>query len=82
MLDLIRPYADRPVVDETGLTGNYEQANIVFSEFSRERWHDPEGTWDSVYALIKSKWGLEVKPRVDTMNVLVIDHAELPTAND
>jgi len=82
MLDLIRFYADRPVVDETGLKGNYEQATIIFSEFSRERWHDPQGAWDSVYALIKSKWGLEVKPRVDTMDVLVIDHAQLPSPND
>jgi uncharacterized protein (TIGR03435 family) len=82
MLDLIRFYADRPVVDETGLKGNYEQATIIFNEFSRARWHDPQGTWDSVYALIKSKWGLEVKARVDSIEVLVIDHVELPSAND
>lgn len=31
---------------------------------------------------MKDKWGLEVKPRVDNVNVLVIDHAELPSPND
>jgi hypothetical protein len=31
---------------------------------------------------MKDKWGLEVKPRTDTVNVLVIDHAEFPSAND
>lgn len=81
-LALIRLYADRPVVDETGMKGNYEMANIDFNVFAQERRQDPQEAWALLAAAMKDKWGLEVKPRVDNVNVLVIDHAELPSPND
>ncbi|HVV43605.1 MAG TPA: TIGR03435 family protein [Bryobacteraceae bacterium] len=81
-LALIRLYADRPVVDETGLKGNYEMAHIDFSAFAQERRQDPQEAWAQLAAAMKDKWGLEVRPRVDSVSVLVIDHVELPSPND
>jgi uncharacterized protein (TIGR03435 family) len=82
MFTLMSRYADRPIVDETGLHGNYRSANLDYDQFLADRRSDPQGAWTSFADEVKNKWGLEVKPRVDTVNVLVIDHAELPSAND
>jgi len=43
LLSLLRVYADRPVVDETGLTGRYEYADLGLGQFAQERRADPVG---------------------------------------
>jgi len=65
----------RWVEDKTNLTGRYD--------FTVE-W-DPqqttEGTGPSLFTALKDQLGLQLKPERGLMKLLVIDHAEKPTAN-
>lgn len=79
---------DRPVVDETGLKGEYD-FTLTFTR-------DPppgitEGTLlngqpidtsgPTVFAAVKDELGLRIKAEKGPADVLVIDHAEKPAAN-
>jgi uncharacterized protein (TIGR03435 family) len=66
----------RPVVDKTGLTGSYY--------FGVLKWAGDEGVGSSLpslTALMHEEFGLELKGELGPVPVLVIDHAEKPTAN-
>jgi uncharacterized protein (TIGR03435 family) len=74
LAQLLSVSAGRPVVDRTGVTGTY-------------RW---DLTWagDSAFsslpslpAALKERFGLELKADTAPLQVLVIDHAERPSAN-
>lgn len=61
---------DRPVLDKTGLKGEY----LVLSS-----WYD---SWeDFPTAVLEGEMGLKLVPRKTTMDVLVIDHLERPSNN-
>jgi uncharacterized protein (TIGR03435 family) len=76
---------DRPVVDETGLKGNYDW---VLSGVAQ---HAPAlGEADgspaqeapvSLFAALPEQLGLRLEPRKGPVEVLVIDHVEQPSAN-
>jgi uncharacterized protein (TIGR03435 family) len=66
----------RPVIDKTGLTGSYY--------FGFLRWAGDESvdsSLPSLLALMREEFGLELKAERGPVPVLVIDHAEKPTAN-
>ena len=67
----------RPVIDKTGLTGSYY--------FGVLRWAGDESVGSSLPsslpALLRQEFGLELKSEPGPVPVLVIDHAEKPTAN-
>jgi uncharacterized protein (TIGR03435 family) len=74
---------NRVVVDETGLKGNYDFVlNGVSQQF-------PEPTYlngsqvdaMSIFAALPEQLGLKLEARKAPVEVLVIDHAEQPTAN-
>lgn len=72
---LARP-TGRPVVDQTGIEGNYDI----------ELKYAPEGTTDSslpsLYTAVQEQLGLKLEPRKVPLELLVIDHAEkVPTEN-
>jgi len=66
----------RTVIDKTGLTGSYD--------FGILKWAGEESSdssLPSLPALIREEFGLELKPERSPVPVLIIDHAEKPTAN-
>jgi uncharacterized protein (TIGR03435 family) len=81
--NLQRIVLDRPVVDQTGLTGTFE---IQF-EFTREdpqslgMSEPPEGAPPNVFLAIQSQLGLKLQPTKAPVDVFVIDHAEKPSEN-
>ena len=73
---LLSPALDRPVIDKTGLTGSYD--------FGILKWAGKESSGSSLpslVALMREEFGLELKVERGPVPVLVIDHAEKPTAN-
>ena len=96
MLDWLSRFTDRPVVDQTGLTGRYDlgldasrdemlnaarAAGMVIDAARRA----PEGATDpggdSVFASVQ-KAGLKLEPRRLPLTLLVVDHLErTPTEN-
>ena len=74
---------DRPVVDQTGLPGIYEYANLNWAQFARDRRAASADTpvAESVFTALQQELGLKLEPRKDPVKVLVIEHAERPSAN-
>jgi uncharacterized protein (TIGR03435 family) len=67
---------DRPVVDQTGLTGHYD--------FTLEA--DPlagatDSTAPSIFTAMPEQLGLRLEPRRAPLQVVVIDHAEMPSSD-
>jgi uncharacterized protein (TIGR03435 family) len=66
----------RPVIDKTGLTGFYFLGVLKWAG------DDSVGSsLPSLFALMRDEYGLELKAESGPVPVLVIDHAEKPTAN-
>ena len=66
----------RPVIDKTGLTGFYFLGVL--------KWGGDDSVGSSLpslVALMRDEYGLELKAESGPVPVLVIDHAEKPTAN-
>jgi uncharacterized protein (TIGR03435 family) len=68
-------FANRIVVDETGLTGNFEW---TISMPRVEMTTDQAGTL--VWA-VHDQLGLKLQTRIAPMDVIVIDSVEVPTPN-
>ena len=73
------PGVDRPVLDETGLTGKYDfQLNLTAGPGG-----DPAtGTsGESVFTAIEEQLGLKLDSRKAPVAIVVIDHVERPSEN-
>lgn len=80
----ISPYSDRPVVDRTGISGNYD-FDLTYSSDAASDSATPAGA-DSEAAVslpeALKKYGLELKVRKAPVEVLVVDHIDkAPTDN-
>jgi len=68
---------DRMVTDKTGLSGKYD-----FSlEWTPESAHPETDTGTSIFTAIQEQLGLKLEPDKGSVEVLVIDHVERPSAN-
>jgi uncharacterized protein (TIGR03435 family) len=67
---------ERPVIDKTGLTGSY-----YFGVLKWAGEESSDSSLPSLFALMREQFGLELKAERGPVSVLVIDHAEKPTAN-
>jgi uncharacterized protein (TIGR03435 family) len=66
-------FVDRPVVDATGLTGNYEwQLTFTMKD-------SPDAVAPSIYTAFQEQLGLKLEPRTGPFEVYVIDSVEMPT---
>jgi bla regulator protein BlaR1 len=64
--------AGRPVVDQTGLKGNYD--------FTL-KWGDDDPDAPSIFTAIEEQLGLKLEPAKAAIDFLVIDRAEKPDEN-
>jgi uncharacterized protein (TIGR03435 family) len=75
-------YIDRPVVDRTGLSGNFDftmEWNAKHEDLSVNPQSDVPGT--SLFEALREQLGLKVKAEKGPVEVLVIDHVEHPSPN-
>jgi uncharacterized protein (TIGR03435 family) len=70
---------DRPIVDRTGLTGNYDIKLEATPEFRIDRNPQPEDV--SVFTAIQEQLGLKLEPAKANVQILVVDHIDPPTEN-
>jgi len=72
---------DRPVLDQTGLTGKYD----FVIEFTPQRPNvgnsqlDPSGP--TFLEALKNQLGLKLVPQIGSLDIPVIDHVEEPSPN-
>jgi uncharacterized protein (TIGR03435 family) len=68
---------DRPVIDMTGLSGNFEWEVT----FSPDVIPGPESTAPSIFTAFREQLGLKLEPTMAPRDVLVIDSIEMPAPN-
>jgi len=81
-----RPVVDRPIVDQTGLEGNYAVRLKFASDSplpvaSSTGTPPPPGDRPSIFTAVQEQLGLKLEPATMQGQVLVIDHIERPTEN-
>jgi uncharacterized protein (TIGR03435 family) len=77
-----RLFMDRPLVDQTGLSGRYD-FKLTYS-FGDAPTTDADADTDApppMFTAIKEQLGLKFEPVKASVNVMVIDHIGKPTAN-
>lgn len=67
---------EKPVINKTGLTGTYYIGTLKWAGEDSS-----SSSLPSLFALMREQYGLELKPERGPVPVLIIDHAEKPTAN-
>ena len=68
----------RPVIDHTGLTGRWD-IDLEFSGTGPLTTADTPDAPTSVFTAVQEQLGLKLEPRKERMDVLVIDHVQMPT---
>lgn len=71
---------DRPVVDQTGLTGTYDIEMTYAPNLPSRRNAEPDPEDIGIFAAVE-KLGLMLAPRKVTVDVMVVDHVEKPSEN-
>jgi len=71
-------FVDRPVVDQTRLTGKYDFA--LHYTVDETRTSDPNAP-PALFTAIQQQLGLKLQPTKAPVDVFVIDHVEQPSAN-
>ena len=71
-------FLDRPLVDQTGLTGHYD-FKLTYSYGDAPN-SDP-GAPPPLFTAIQEQLGLKFEPLKTATDVYVIDHVEQPSAN-
>jgi hypothetical protein len=78
MIQELSMFLDRPIVDHTGLEGEYDFAPP--GGLARAR-ADPMTGASEVSASLEDRAGLKLEPRKEATKVLVVDHIERPSPN-
>ncbi len=71
--EVIMPYAGRPVVDKTALTGRFSFKLHWANE------HDATDDGPTIFTAVEEQLGLKLRPAKGPVQVLVVDHVEAPT---
>ena len=71
-------FLDRPVIDQTGLTGKYDFMLQWTTDATLN--NDPKAP-PGLFTAVQEQIGLKITPTKGPAEVLVIDHAERPSAN-
>lgn len=70
---------ERPVVDKTGLTGNYD-LSLKWTPENQPASTDADQP-PGLFTALQEQLGLKLEPSKGPADTLVIDHVEMPTAN-
>ncbi|HLJ25595.1 MAG TPA: M56 and DUF3738 domain-containing protein [Candidatus Angelobacter sp.] len=87
LISVLSRQLDRPILDKTGLKGQYDYTLQWTPEDSPTDGGKPgaqpapESSGPSIFAAIQEKLGLKLEPKKGPMQVLVIDHIEEPSEN-
>jgi len=68
----------RPVLDQTGLTGNYDFRVVAIPEYRSLGRSDPA---DIPAVIAVGELGLKLAPQKALIDILAVDHIERPTEN-
>jgi uncharacterized protein (TIGR03435 family) len=68
---------DRPVLDQTGLAGNYDYTLEWAPDYAAAE----DTNAPSIFTALQEQLGLKLEPRKASIDVLVIDHAAKPSEN-
>jgi uncharacterized protein (TIGR03435 family) len=74
-------YLDHPLVDKTGLTGSNYQFDWDQTELSEELKQGQRAPAPSIFSSVLNQLGLKLELKNAPAEILVIDHAEKPSAN-
>jgi uncharacterized protein (TIGR03435 family) len=75
------PHADRPIVDRTGLTGSLNFTLDFAPTWAANSAAADQSALPSFFTALREQLGLELKPETGPVDVLVIDHVEMPSEN-
>jgi uncharacterized protein (TIGR03435 family) len=78
LADMLISVVSAPVVDQTGLTGKYN-IDMKFAPLLETSVQDE--TLPDIFAAVQEQLGLRLNAIKGPVEVLVIDHAEMPSAN-
>jgi uncharacterized protein (TIGR03435 family) len=83
LADLLSAVLDRPVVDQTGLSGQYEFTLEWLPELSQTGPGSPppNPSAPSIFTALQEQLGLRLEAMKGNVQVIIIDHAEKPDAN-
>lgn len=73
-------FLDRPVVDHTGLDGNYV-LDLTYTPDIRSNRGDPDPGDISIFTAVQEQLGLRLEPQKASVEVLAIDSVEKPSEN-
>jgi len=73
--NLLSLHTDRPVVDRTGLVGNFDIA-LSWAPDALAGTPDPSGPMPAIFTAVREQLGLKLQTSKEPLEVLVIDHAE------
>jgi uncharacterized protein (TIGR03435 family) len=73
LIQRVQPYVDRPIVDATGLSGNFEWMLSVASAAN------PSADVPGIFTALQDQLGLKLETRQAPVDVLVVDSVQLPT---
>jgi uncharacterized protein (TIGR03435 family) len=74
----MQAFLDRPVVDETGLTGRY---NFVLKWTPDESNTSDPNAPPGIFTAVQQQLGLKLEPTKGPADILVIDRVEMPSPN-
>lgn len=72
---------DRPVIDQTGLTGTFSIKLTYRPAYTRSNNAEPDLNDISVFTAVQDQLGLKLEPTKAPIETLVIDHVEKPSEN-
>jgi uncharacterized protein (TIGR03435 family) len=72
---------DRPIVDKTGLSGTYNIKLTYTPNFKRYNGSAPDVDDLDVFQAVEKQLGLKLEARKDSVEILVVDRVEKPSAN-
>ena len=74
----VQASADRPIIDLTGLAGNFEW-ELKFTSISVGRSVKPDSNVPDMFTAFREQLGLTLEPQIAPYEVLVIDRVQMPT---
>jgi uncharacterized protein (TIGR03435 family) len=72
---------DRPILDKTGLSGNFDFSLEFTPEFRSPQNFQPDPSGPTFPEALNEQLGLKLESQTGPVEVLVIDHVEEPSSN-